>query len=196
MMTENERHRKGEERGNGGVSGEFRCRGGTNQVGAADMFLSTYVNKVDKKGRVSIPSSFRTTLAAGQAGAPIELVIFPSLKARALDACHISYLEKLSEALDNPLMPDKERELIETAVFGQSVQLTLDPEGRIILPDPLMAFAGITENVTFIGRRKTFQLWDPAMFADHEQVVRDEALSNQISLSTVLAKANSLVKVH
>lgn len=159
------------------------------------LFLSTWVNKVDKKGRVSIPASFRSTLSAGQAaGTPTEMVVFPSLKAQALDACTLSHLEKLSDALDNPNMPDDDRELIETAVFGQSVQLTLDPEGRVILPDHLMAFAGITENVTFIGRRNTFQLWDPTAFAAHEQVVREQARSNNISLSTILARATNLAK--
>lgn len=159
------------------------------------LFLSTYVNKVDKKGRVSIPAPFRSTLSAGlAAGTPTELVVFPSLKAQALDAAPLSYLEQLSDALDNPNMPDDERELIETTVFGQSAQLTLDPEGRVILPAHLMAFAGINENVTFIGRRRTFQLWDPVAFATHEQAVREQARSNNISLSTVLAKATVLAK--
>ncbi len=162
--------------------------------GVMGLFLSTYVNKVDKKGRVSIPAPFRSTLSAGQAGTQTEMVIFPSLQAQALDACPLSYLEQLSEALDNPNMPDDVRELIDTTVFGQSVQLTLDPEGRVILPDNLLRFAGITENVTFIGRRKTFQLWDPVAFAAHEQAVRDQARTNNISLSTILAKATGLVK--
>lgn len=159
------------------------------------LFLSTYVNKVDKKGRVSIPAPFRSTLSAGlAAGVATEMVIFPSLKAHALDAAPLSYLEKLSDALDNPNMPDDERELIETTVYGQSAQLTLDPEGRVILPDHLMGFAGITETVTFIGRRNTFQLWDPVAFAAHEQAVREQARNNNISLSTVLAKAKGLAK--
>lgn len=157
------------------------------------LFLSTYVNKVDKKGRVSVPAPFRSTLSAGQ-GSAIEMVIFPSLQAQALDAAPLSYLEQLSEALDNPNMPDAERDLIETAVFGRSVQLTLDPEGRVILPDHLLTYAGITENVSFIGRRKTFQLWDPTLFEAHEKAAREQARANNISLSTILAKANGLVK--
>lgn len=159
------------------------------------LFLSTYVNKVDKKGRVSIPASFRSTLADGLAdGVPTEVIIFPSLQAQALDACPRSYLDHLSDALDNPNMPDEDRELIETTVFGKSVPLTLDPEGRVILPDHLMAFAGITENISFIGRRKTFQLWEPSALEAHEKATRDLARANNISLSTILAKANGLAK--
>jgi MraZ protein len=158
------------------------------------LFLSTYVNKVDKKGRVSIPASFRSTLADGRTNAPIDVVIYPSLKEQALDACPLAHLEKLSEALDGDNMSDEDRELIETAVFGRSVQLTLDPEGRIILPAHLLEYAGITENISFVGRRKIFQLWDPAAFEAHDKTTRERARANNISLSTILAKANSLAK--
>lgn len=158
------------------------------------LFLSTFVNKVDKKGRVSIPAPFRSTLAEGRTNAPIDVVIYPSLTHQALDACPLSYLEKLSDALDNDALPAEYRDLIDTTVFGRSVQLTLDPEGRVILPDTLLEYAGITENISFVGLRKIFQLWDPTAFDAHEKATRDKARANNISLPTILAKANSLAK--
>ncbi len=157
------------------------------------LFLSTYVNKVDKKGRVSIPAPFRATLAAGQAGT-VGMVIFPSLQAQALEAAPYSYLEKLAEALENPNVPDEDRDLIDTAVFGRSVQLALDPEGRVILPEHLLTYAGITENISFVGTRNTFHLWDPVLFEQHDKAKREIARANNISLSTILAKAKSLAK--
>ena len=41
-----------------------------------ELFLSTYVNKVDRKGRVSVPATFRSTLATNRE--PNLLVLFPS----------------------------------------------------------------------------------------------------------------------
>ncbi|MFC7334132.1 division/cell wall cluster transcriptional repressor MraZ [Rhodocista pekingensis] len=158
------------------------------------LFLSTYVNKVDKKGRVSVPAPFRTSLGHVTGGGPVELIVFRSLQANALDACSIDFLEQLSLALDNPDMPEDLRDTIETTVFGGSVRLQIDPEGRIIVPEPYLEFAGIGETISFVGRRKTFQLWDPAAFAAHEAQSRDVARANNISLSTVLARTSALAK--
>ncbi|MBP7339962.1 MraZ family transcriptional regulator [Niveispirillum sp.] len=154
------------------------------------LFLSTFVNKVDKKGRVSIPATFRATLGEGQT----EIIVYPSMKEPALDACSLAHLEKLSEALETPTMSPEERELIETVVFGQSVRITMDPEGRISLPDEMAAYAGITDTVTFHGRRKIFQLWNPVAFQQFQQTTRELARANNISLSSVLAKSNGLAK--
>lgn len=158
------------------------------------LFLSTYVNKVDKKGRVSVPAPFRAVLnsaaggAGGAAGAQGELIVFRSLQATALDACGVDYMTQLSDALDNPDMPDDLRDLIETTVFGGSVRLPIDPEGRITLPEGLTGFAGIGEEIAFVGRRRTFQLWEPQAFAAHEAASRDQGRTANISLSTILAR--------
>ncbi|HYE51683.1 MAG TPA: MraZ family transcriptional regulator [Azospirillaceae bacterium] len=153
------------------------------------LFLSTYVNKVDKKGRVSVPAPFRSALG-GQA----ELIVFRSLQANALDACSVDYMNQLSDALDNPDMPDDLRDLIETTVFGGSVRLPIDPEGRIVIPEQFMGFAGLGENAAFVGRRRTFQIWEPDAFAAHEAASRDQGRANNISLSTVLARTATLAK--
>ncbi|WP_240002495.1 division/cell wall cluster transcriptional repressor MraZ [Oleisolibacter albus] len=165
---------------------------GIEPVGTMGLFLSTYVNKVDKKGRVSVPAPFRSALLGE--GGQAELVVFRSLQAQALDACPIAYLDQLSAALDDPATPDDYRDLIETTVFGGSVRLTIDPEGRIIIPNEFLTFAGISESVSFVGRRKTFQIWEPAAFAGHERSSREQARANNISLSTILAKTSGLAK--
>jgi len=154
-----------------------------------DFFTSTYVNKVDKKGRVSIPAPFRTTLSKAHNGEQTEVVVFPSLQTQSLEACTTAYLANLHKALDDPNMDEDQRELIEDTVFGNLVRLTLDPEGRIILPDHLLEHAGITENVSFIGKRNVFQLWEPTALAAHRQEKLERARSSKMSLSTVVAKA-------
>src|ERR1051326_4243640 len=61
------------------------------------LFLSTWVNKVDKKGRVSVPASFRATLA-GQSFAGI--VVFRSFRTAALEGSGIDRIEEMSARLD------------------------------------------------------------------------------------------------
>lgn len=149
------------------------------------MFLSTFVNRIDSKGRISVPPSFRTNLQV-QDGS--RMIVFPSLQNTALDACSLEHMEQLSESLESPELPPEQRELIETVIFGASVELTLDSEGRIILPQSLLAFAGITREAAFVGRRRTFQIWDPAALTAHESALRERAKDSNISLSTIIAR--------
>jgi MraZ protein len=153
------------------------------------VFLSTYVNKVDRKGRVSVPAEFRKVLA-GQAYQGV--VVFKSLQYAALDACSADHMEQLSDSLERLDLSNEEYELIETTIFGGSVQLPFDGEGRIVLPQHLCEFAGISEEAAFVGRRKTFQVWEPGALAAHEARMRDKARNRDISLSKIIAKASAL----
>jgi MraZ protein len=147
------------------------------------VFLSSFVNKIDKKGRVSVPAPFRAALGADTSG----IVVFRSLQYEALEGCSIAHLELLSQSLEKQDLPPDIFELIETTIFGGSVQLPFDGEGRITLPQNLMKGVGITEEVAFVGRRKTFQIWDPKKLTAHETASRTKARAKDISLSKIIA---------
>jgi len=147
------------------------------------IFLSSFVNKIDKKGRVSVPAPFRTALGDHPEG----IVVFRSLQHEALDGCSLEHLELLSHSLEKQDLAPDVYELIETTIFGGSVQLPIDGEGRITLPDALAAEVGITDEVAFVGRRKTFQLWNPEKLATQEAQARSVARAKDISLSKIIA---------
>ncbi|RTR19162.1 MraZ family transcriptional regulator [Azospirillum griseum] len=151
------------------------------------VFLSTYVNKVDRKGRVSIPAQFRQSLA--KTSAPSTIYLWPSLNHQALEGADQDYLDVLSESLESPDLDAAERDLIETFIFGKSIPVPMDGEGRIVLPRELAEFAGIEEEASFIGRRKTFQIWEPNALKAHEATLREQAVRKDISLSQIVAKA-------
>ena len=151
------------------------------------VFLSTFVNRLDKKGRVSVPASFRGALGTDASG----IVVFKSLQHEALDGCSVGHLELLSQSLEKQNLPSDVYELIETTIFGGSVQLPFDGEGRISLPQNLAAAVGIESEVAFVGRRKTFQLWDPRKLAAHEAAARSAARAKDISLSKIIAAASA-----
>ena len=135
------------------------------------VFLSSFVNRIDKKGRVSVPASFRAVLGAEAPG----IVVFRSLQHEALDGCSIAHLELLSRSLEKLDLATETYELIETTIFGGSVQVPFDSEGRITLPAHLASAVGIAEDVAFVGRRTTFQIWNPTKFAAHEESARTAA---------------------
>ncbi len=152
------------------------------------VFLSSFVNRLDKKGRVSVPASFRAALGTDASG----IVVFKSLQYQALDACSIPHLELLSQSLEKQNLDPETYELIETAIFGGSVQLPFDGEGRITLPQSLASSVGIGEEIAFVGRRKTFQIWNPQHLAEHETAIRSAARAKDISLSKIIASATQI----
>lgn len=101
-----------------------------------DRFVSTFTNKIDAKGRVSVPASFRAVLErdrySGAAGT--GLYCYPSLDAPALDAGG----ERLAQKIDGLLggLPDysDERDELAVALYGEAQFLAIDQDGRIVLP--------------------------------------------------------------
>src|SRR5882757_10390202 len=121
-------------------------------------FTGTYVNKVDKKGRVSVPAPFRATLEA--LGAPL-VNVKPTPDRRALDGVTEGYMDEVQRRLDALDLYSPEREALEIREFSETLQLQMDPEGRIILPRLLIDMAGIGETVAFMGMGSRFQIWEP-----------------------------------
>src|SRR5215468_9879425 len=106
-----------------------------------ELFLSTYVNKVDRKGRVSVPATFRAAVADQSFPG---IVIFPSFKYEALDASGIKRMEEMSERLNTLGEFSEEHENL-SMLFASSQPLPFDTEGRIGLPENLVEYAHLTD---------------------------------------------------
>ncbi|MGV1013696.1 MAG: division/cell wall cluster transcriptional repressor MraZ [Methyloceanibacter sp.] len=136
-----------------------------------DQFVSTFTNKIDTKGRVSIPASFRTVLAKdGLEG----IYCYPSLDAPALDAGGQRLLNKINALVEDLAPYSDERDQLATALFGTSEILTIDQDGRTILPERLREHAGITNQITFVGLGEKFQLWEPKRFEAYQSEARQK----------------------
>jgi len=125
------------------------------------IFTSTYTNKVDSKGRVSVPAAFRATLPEGKDQC---VVLFPSLVRQALEGFDHGYLEQISAKLDNYAMFVENTPSPASKILAKCITLSFDAEGRMVLPKVLMDHAGITDKVTFVGQGATFQIWDPKAY--------------------------------
>lgn len=129
-----------------------------------DRFVSNTTLRLDAKGRVSIPASFRSVLTRdGFAG----LYCYPALDQPAVDAGGTALLAEI-EALVNSFPPySGEREELLVALYGRSETVTMDTEGRAVLPEELKSHAGITDAVAFVGLGHKFQIWEPQRFRAH-----------------------------
>jgi MraZ protein len=144
------------------------------------LFLSTFVNKVDKKGRVSVPAPFRTALAT-QTFAGI--IAFRSFKLPAIEGSGIDRMEEMSARIDALDEFSEDRDAL-SSIFADAQQLAFDGEGRIILPETLCAHAGISENAAFVGLGRTFQIWEPQRFEQHRDELRERARRQGTTLPT------------
>ena len=143
------------------------------------LFLSTFVNKVDRKGRVSVPASFRATLAQQ----PFQGVIaYRSFTASCIEGCGMDFMERLSDSAQNFDAFSAEQEDISALIFADARQLSWDPEGRILLPEDLIDHAGIAETAAFVGKGQTFQIWHPESYKAMESEIRARALKTRPTL--------------
>ena len=125
------------------------------------MFLSTYENKLDKKGRVSVPASFRSYLSnLGYNG----VVCYPSFNNQSIEAWPQDRIEKISNTIDalNPF--EEKKDYFATSILSESINLQFDSEGRISLTAKLLKHAKIKNSMLFVGQGKTFQIWEQAAF--------------------------------
>ena len=138
-------------------------------------FLSTFLMKVDKKGRVSVPATFRAALNQGQAHPAFSgIIAFASPVASAIDARGRAEFDALLSQLRSHAVANVGPDLAllggaetgaDQILAAAAAELPFDGEGRIVLPEPFLAHAGIGEQVNFVGRGSFFQIWSPENFA-------------------------------
>ena len=143
------------------------------------MFLSTYENRIDKKGRVSVPASFRSYLSSiGFNG----VICYPSFNNQSIEACSQDRIEKLSSSIDSLNPFEEKRDFFATSILSECENLQFDTEGRISLSEKLLNHAKIKSNILFVGLGKTFQIWEPKNFDKFKNIARKKAYQNRSNL--------------
>ncbi len=143
------------------------------------MFLSSFENKLDKKGRVSVPATFRSHLSSmGYNG----FISYPSFNHTALEACSQDRIEKLSNTIDSLSPFEEKRDYFATSVLSESISLQFDTEGRVSFTKKLLDHAKIKNDILFVGLGKTFQIWEPKTFEKFKVVARKKAYQNRSNL--------------
>ena len=143
------------------------------------MFLSTYENRLDKKGRVSVPASFRSYLSnLGYNG----VVCYPSFNNQSIEAWPQDRIEKISNTIDalNPF--EEKKDYFATSILSESINLQFDSEGRISLTSKLLKHAKIKNSILFVGQGKTFQMWEPIIFEKFRVQARRKSNIHRASL--------------
>lgn len=142
-------------------------------------FFGSYKNKVDAKGRVSVPARFRAAIdSAGFNG----VVVAPAYDVPALDVCEHERITLLAKALDIPERYTPAQREHARWMLAQSEELPFDGEGRVLLPQALRQHAGITSSAVIVGVGPTFQIWSPESHEKSQNEARERARRDSINL--------------
>lgn len=134
-----------------------------------DGFVATFSNRLDQKGRVSVPAAFRAVLAReGEDG----LYCYPALDRPAIDGGGAKLQQAIADRLSVFETFSDDHESLATAFYGESRVLKVDPDGRIVLPEEFRAYAGIADTAVFVGQGYKFQIWEPGRFGERQRETR------------------------
>jgi MraZ protein len=135
------------------------------------LFLSTTINKIDKKGRISVPASFRAALQLQDFSG---VVLFRSLIHPILEGCSYDRMVQLSQHHDNLNFETAAHNNYHSIIFAEAQLLNFDAEGRISIPQDLLDYANISDQIAFVGRGTTFELWNPEQVKKHHNDLRQQ----------------------
>lgn len=154
-----------------------------------DRFVSNFTLRLDSKGRVSIPASFRSVLARdGFDG----LHCYPALDRPAIDAGGNALMAEIEALIARYAPFSEEREQFALALYGTSETLRIDGEGRVILSDALKRHAHITDAVCFVGLGNKFQIWEPGRFQNELAEATGKVRALKAQLGSRPAARNAL----
>ena len=143
------------------------------------LFMDTIFNKVDAKGRVSLPSDYRAIVKE----LSTEIVCYRSLTAPCIEGCLEDSLDKLATEIENATdFFSETQDNLTNLIFGDAKRFSFDSTGRIMLTEKLLHHAQITDTAVFVGKGRKFQIWNPDNWEKEEARIRAEVMKNRPSL--------------
>jgi MraZ protein len=133
------------------------------------MFLGEYTHNLDDKGRLTIPSKYRTDLAAG-------LVV-----TRGMDRCLFLFpmaeWEKLADPINRRSITDRDTRGFRRLMFSGASDVIPDKLGRILIPPYLREYAGLGNEVVIVGLYTYLEIWHPQTWQEVLKEVEEKTLS-------------------
>ena len=121
-------------------------------------FLSTFTGKLDRKGRVSVPATFRGKL---EALGSLDIILRPSHRDPSIEVWPAPFFLSMTGGLERLDQFSDPLEDLSFGMYAAVFETRPDGDGRLVLPDELIAHAGLVEAVSFAGLGRCFQIWEP-----------------------------------
>lgn len=145
-------------------------------------FLGTHRNRIDAKGRVSVPAPFRTVLRNLSESETCGLVLRPSHIHPCIEAWPDLVFQQLGTPLDSLDLFSQDHDDLAATIYGDAFPVESDKEGRIVLPEFLSTHAELTDAVVFMGMGRIFQIWEPEAAERRRAAARERAQTHGLTL--------------
>ena len=145
-------------------------------------FLGTHANKVDAKGRVSIPAPFRTALRVLCPDGEVPLVLRNSHNHACVEGWPTRYFQELGTPLQLLDAFGADQDDMAVSIYADAQYVESDKEGRIVLPAGLLQHANLSDTVVFMGLGRIFQIWEPAAAERRATEAREHARARRLTL--------------
>tara|TARA_B100000674_G_scaffold439759_1_gene402249 strand:+ start:127 stop:588 length:462 start_codon:yes stop_codon:yes gene_type:complete len=152
-----------------------------------DLFISKFNNKIDKKGRVSLPSSFRNVLPKSNKN---EIILYKSIKTKSIEGCGVQRLNEIAKRINNLDFFSEDYDDFTTSIFSEVVTANIDKEGRFLIPEELKIYSEIKTEVAFYGQGHFFQIWEPRLGFEYSKSSRKRLIGEKKSLRMMLTQEN------
>ena len=152
-----------------------------------ELFVSTFVNRIDKKGRISFPSIFRNALPRDYTN---EIILYKSLRLNSIEGCSVKRINEIASRINDLDFFSEDQEDFSTSIFSEIVPTNLDSEGRFVIPEKLKIFANISNEAAFVGQGYYFQILEPRIAKLKQEQSRSRLVNQKKSLSALLNEKN------
>jgi MraZ protein len=143
------------------------------------MFLSTHEFKIDKKKRLSMPTTYREQVRfSGLKG----FILFRSPSYKCIEGVNIHMMKDLIRRLDHIDLFSETQDDLATTIFAEATECLFDGEGRILVPEKFLDYADIETDALVVGLGIKFQIWRPDYFEHRMQYARDAVKEKQLTL--------------
>jgi MraZ protein len=150
--------------------------------------IGRHINRIDKKGRVSVPKAFRDALSK-----PLSveqdvsalfsgIYLYRSFKHPAIEGCDEIFIRRIIDRLDKFDLFSDEQDDLAVTLLENSFEIAYDTEGRIMLPAELIGHAGLSDEALFVGRGTRFQIWQPEAYKDYNDRAFERVKNQGVTL--------------
>jgi MraZ protein len=116
------------------------------------LFLGTHTPRLDDKGRLFLPAKYREELSGG--------LVITKGQERCLYVFPMAEFQRITEALRTAPVTERSVRAYSRVFFASASDEVPDKQGRITIPPPLRAYAGLTRDCTVIGANTRLEIWD------------------------------------
>ena len=147
-------------------------------------FMGHHLNRLDAKGRVSIPAPFRASLRqrAETTGGGVSLILRPSHNFACVEGWPVPEFDRLATPLETLDLFSPAHDDLATALYADAFPVESDREGRIVVPETLAAHAGLGDTVAFMGIGRWFQIWSPEAAEQRRAEARERSKTRNLTI--------------